>query len=327
MLRVALLCVPSRLATTLGTSSPALRLLSTLPNMQAVERNQHEIYPFISPHAHLKNAAKGKTILITGGSKGIGKATAVQFALAGADEVIISARGLPSLEDARTSVRAAAPNCAVTSVEADVTDPASVQRLFDNLSRTPDVLVNNAGVSLSQDSIVNSDIEKWWADWEINVKGLYLCTRAYLRALAGKPGLILNVSSSVSDMVSPNLSSYATTKMAVNRFTEATHLESAKHGVRCIAFHPGGIAETGMGQTAPPQFRSRLYDTVDLAGGTALYLSTEPASFLSGRFVFSNWDMEQVEKLRGEIESNDLLKSRIGFGDKLSMAVVPPRGA
>lgn len=68
-------------------------------------------------------------------------------------------------------------------------------------------------------------------------------------------------------------------------------------------------------------------NTVDLAGCTALYLSTEPASFLSGRFVFSNWDMEQVEKLRGEIESNDLLKSRICFGDKLSMAVVPPKGA
>ena len=93
------------------------------------------------------------------------QATALQFALAGADAVIISARGLPSLEDAKTSVQAAAPNCAVTSVAADVTDPASVYRLFDNLPRTPDVLVNNAGVYLSQDSIVNSDIEKWWADW------------------------------------------------------------------------------------------------------------------------------------------------------------------
>lgn len=93
------------------------------------------------------------------------QATALHFALAGADAVIISARGLPSLEDAKTSVQAAAPECAVTSVAADVTDPASVQRLFDNLPRTPDVLINNAGVSLSQDSIVNSDIEKWWADW------------------------------------------------------------------------------------------------------------------------------------------------------------------
>ena len=134
------------------------------------------------------------------------------------------------------------------------------------------------------------------------MKGLYLCTRTYLRALAGKPGVILNVSSSVSDMVSPNLSSYATSKTAVNRsvrlpwlivyvpslisgpagsrkqfilvrhhFHEPkasskfeSHLRQAEHaeqGVRCVAFHPGGIAETGMGQTAPPQFRSRLYDT------------------------------------------------------------------
>ena len=75
MLRVALLhvCVRSRLAAIAGTSSPALRLLSTLNNMQPVERNQHDIYPFISPHAHLKNAAKGKTIFIIGGSKGIRK--------------------------------------------------------------------------------------------------------------------------------------------------------------------------------------------------------------------------------------------------------------
>lgn len=122
-----------------------------------------------------------------------------------------------------------------------------------------------------------------------------------LSALAGKPRVILNVSSSVSDMVSPNLSSYATTKMAVNRsvqhpcirlylhlipetcrFTEAIHLgEIPSHqpkelskveiatktsrecpawcSLHCIP--PGGIAETGMGQTAPPQFRSRLYDT------------------------------------------------------------------
>ena len=136
-------------------------------------------------------------------------------------------------------MQAAAPNCAVTSVAADVTDPASVHRLFNSLSRTPDILVNNAGVYMSQDSILNSDIEKWWAGWvriephvhfgvdrellinaifkEINVKGLYICTRTYLCALAGKPGVILNVSSSVSDTVSPNLSSYATSKTAVNR--------------------------------------------------------------------------------------------------------------
>ena len=79
-------------------------------------------------------------------------ATALQFAFAGADTVIMSARG-PLLEEAKSSLQAAVPSCAVTSVAADVTDPVSVQSLFDSLPRTHGVLVNNAGVSLSQLSI------------------------------------------------------------------------------------------------------------------------------------------------------------------------------
>lgn len=65
-------------------------------------------------------------------------------------------------------------------------------------------------------------------------------------------------------------------------------------------------------------------NTVDLAAGTALYLSTPRAGFLAGRFVFSNWDMEQLEGLEDEIVSKDLLKSRIRFGEQLDSAVVPP---
>lgn len=63
---------------------------------------------------------------------------------------------------------------------------------------------------------------------------------------------------------------------------------------------------------------------VNLAAGTALYLSTPRAGFLAGRFVFSNWDMEQVEGLKGQIVSEDLLTSRIRLGDQLSSVVVPP---
>lgn len=112
-----------------------------------------------------------------------------------------------------------------------------------------------------------------------------------------------------------------------------------------------------MGQAAPEQFRSRLYDTgndsshpespisimilpsschldspllkivlsVNLAAGTAVYLSTPRAGFLAGRFVFSNWDMEQLERLEDQIVSEDLLKSRIRFGEQLDNAVIPPK--
>lgn len=63
---------------------------------------------------------------------------------------------------------------------------------------------------------------------------------------------------------------------------------------------------------------------VNLAAGTALYLSTPRASFLAGRFVFSNWDMEQLEGLKEKIVNENLLISRIRFGDQLGSAVIPP---
>lgn len=89
----------------------------------------------------------------------------LQFALAGASTVIISGRNVAPLEDTKSAVEAAAPACQVVPIAADVIDKTSVQQLFDRLPRTPDVLVNNAGVSLCQASIVDSDIDLWWSDW------------------------------------------------------------------------------------------------------------------------------------------------------------------
>ena len=97
-----------------------------------------------------------------------------------------------------------------------------------------------------------------------------------------------------------------------------------KQGVRCIAFHPGGILDTGMGEKAPDYFKPYLYDSLDLAAGTAVYLSTSRAGFLSGRFVFSNYDMEQLEQMKEIILGEDLLKTRVIFGDSFKSAVVAP---
>lgn len=69
----------------------------------------------------------------------------------------------------------------------------------------------------------------------------------------------------------------------------------------------------------------KTVQSVNLAAGTAVYLSTPRAGFLAGRFVFSNWDMEQLEGLEDQIVSEDLLKSRIRFGEQLDNAVIPPK--
>ena len=79
-----------------------------------------------------------------------------------------------------------------------------------------------------------------------------------------------------------------------------------------------------MGESAPDYFKPCLYDSLDLAGGTAVYLSTSRAGFLDGRFVFSNYDMERLEALKDVTVKEDLPKQKVDFGDCLRSTVVPP---
>ncbi|KAF2270131.1 NAD(P)-binding protein [Lojkania enalia] len=295
--------------------------------MATIKRDKHDIYPFISAKGRLAGAAKGKHILITGGGKGIGKAIAIEFALAGATKITITGRDQQALDTTKTLVESQSPGCTITTISADVTNPTSVSSIFAALppGPPPDILINNAGVN-ADSKIADSDPDIWWRDWEVNVKGTYLCTRAYLRLLNGAAGTILNVSTSISDCVLPNMSSYATSKLAVNRFTECVQLEYGAQGVRCIAFHPGGVASTGMGERAPKQFQGMLLDTPELAAGTALYLSTPEAQYLDGRFVFASWDLEDVERRKEQIVGEDLLVSRVRYGGFLSTEIVGLEG-
>jgi NAD(P)-dependent dehydrogenase (short-subunit alcohol dehydrogenase family) len=200
----------------------------------------------------------------------------------------------------------------------DVSRPESVASLFTSLLAPtgpglPHILINNAGAASSITPLVSSDPSTWWADWETNVRGTYLVSRAYLLALAGQPGTIINTSSSACNGVPPGFSGYSGSKAGMNRLTEYIDAEHATQGVRCFAFHPGGIGSTDMGQTAPEWLAPYLIDTTDLAAGTCLYLATERADYLRGRYVSANWDLEAVEGRREEIVEKDLLKTKVSF--------------
>ncbi|KAF7513030.1 hypothetical protein GJ744_011296 [Endocarpon pusillum] len=271
-----------------------------------IERTKHDVYPFISPFSNLAGCANGKTVLVTGSSGGIGRAAAEYFALAGAKVVVITGRNETSLQQTKSAIQAEVPTCDVLDVLLDITDESAVRGLFSKLPAVPDILVNNAGVQKSPKSLVDSNTDDWWSDFEVNVKGLYLSSRAYLRALGGKSGVIVNPKL----LLTRSLSSF--TRSTMNK------------GTHCVAVHPGGIANTGMGINAPPHYRNHLHDTVKLAAGTILYLSTPRAGFLDGRFVFSNWDMEKLEAIQEEITKQDLLKTRLGLAEGMKTDVVPP---
>lgn len=290
--------------------------------MPSIERSIHDVYPFISPTHALSAAATGKTLLITGAGTGVGRAIAQTFAAAGASRIIICGRTRSTLDETKALVEAASPACSVHPLVVDVTDTGSVGALFAQAPFVADILVNNAGICHSPVYVGESEPEVWWRDMEVNVKGVYLCTRAYLKALDGGKGTIINISSSVSDAPAVNMSSYSTAKLAVNRFTEIVQMEYGKQGVNAYALHPGGIVATEMGKNAPPQYADWMCDTAELAAGTALYMSTPRAEYLKGRFVYSSWDMEKVEALKREIVEKNMLVHKLDMGEHMGKAIV-----
>lgn len=133
-----------------------------------VEPKFHDVYPFISPDAGLKDAAQKRTILITGAGSGIGKSIAKTFAQASASTVILTGRTLETLEDVKAEIIKSSPNCNVLALTVDVSIEQSVDELFSSVEAKglrADVLVNNAGVHLDRNSIPKSTPENWWKTW------------------------------------------------------------------------------------------------------------------------------------------------------------------
>jgi NAD(P)-dependent dehydrogenase (short-subunit alcohol dehydrogenase family) len=240
--------------------------------------------------------------------------------------IVITGRDQAALDVAKEEIEKEAPHCTVSGVAANVGTEAAARDVFAALPDDvrADVLVNNAGVCSSPTLLADSDPDSWWNDWQVNVRGTYLMTRAFLRRLKGGPGAIINVTTSVSNTAVPNMSAYGPSKLAVNRLTQIVQAEYGAQGVQCVCFHPGGVATTDMGRSAPAQYRGMLHSTEALGGGTALYLSTPRAAFLGGRMVYAEWDMERVEAHKEHIVGGDLFVSKMGFGEAFSDEIVTP---
>lgn len=285
----------------------------------AVGQPRHsDVYPFVDPRASLKDAALGKTLLVTGAGTGIGKAMAEQFAIAGASSVVIVGRRAEPLEETKTSVELLAPSCRVlVRSGADVADKASVKTLMDSLPEIPDILIHSAAVSLSTAAIDESNPDWWLGDIDNNIRGMYMITTAYLGALkaAGKThARIIHVGSIASWRYVYGRSSYAASKVAMNTFAEYIDREQQAVGndIRCVVMHPGGVLTNLIKNTVVPEaIIGRMTDKAELSGATAVYLSTERSNFLMGRFVVATWDMEELEKQKDKILKEDLLKTRV----------------
>ena len=228
----------------LRSHSCQLRLIHKLGHYFA-EPLHKDTYPAIDSG---KADLTGKSVFISGGSKGIGKATTLSFAKAGASFIAVGARSnLQPLEkavhDAAVSAGKKPPqflpiSLDVTSKESVEDAAAEVKRAFGKL----DILINNAGVVEAPVPIADGDPDIWWNTWIINLRGPYLVTRAFLPLLLKGEYKTIVITNSVGAFGTlPGLSAYQSGKLALLRFADFVNREYGDKGILIYSIHPGSV--------------------------------------------------------------------------------------
>jgi glucose 1-dehydrogenase len=247
---------------------------------------------------------KGKKVLVTGGSSGIGQAIAVRFAEHGAD-VAINYLTTPG-EAAETEQQVHACVAKVRQegvqdvlVQGDVSKEEDVVRMMDETVQGLggiDVLVNNAGIQISRPSheLSQADFEKVLA---VNLRGAFLCAREAIKRFldAGQGGSIINVSSVHQLIPKPNYLGYSVSKGGMQNLTRTLALEYGGQNIRVNGIGPGAtITPINRAWVDDPEKAAMVTShiplgragTADEMGGVACFLASDDAAYITGQTIF-----------------------------------------
>jgi glucose 1-dehydrogenase len=245
---------------------------------------------------------KGKNVLITGASSGIGQAIAVRFAREGANVAINYRSGAEQAEATQALARTARTNGGGKDVivQADVSQEDQVKAMFKTVVDTfgsLDVLVNNAGIQKACPShqIETSDFDRILG---VNVRGPFLCAREAIRHFLnrGGGGVILNNSSVHEVIPKPKYLSYSISKGGLENLTKSLALEYAGHGIRVNAVGPGAVVTPinrawidnpkARGEVESHIPMTRAADAEEIASVFA-FLASDDASYITGQTIFA----------------------------------------
>lgn len=229
---------------------------------------------------------KDKIAIITGASKGIGRAIALGYAREGA-HVALVARSADLLDEVAAEVRAL--DRRALPLPTDVTDEESVERMvaatLDEFGRI-DILVNNAGMA-SYRPVWGIKLSQWEQIMALNLRAPFLCTKHVWKPMkAGGGGVIVNVGSLSGSRGDPLISAYTASKWGLNGFTKSVAEEGKADNIRVNLIAPGKV-DTDM-RAGVAEDKSRMMIAEDCVG-VAIFLASDEAEHIRGQIIELEW--------------------------------------
>lgn len=243
---------------------------------------------------------KDKVVLVTGGSRGIGRACAVAFAKAGASTVVISYAGNEAAAQ-ETVVLLQAEGAKAEAIRFDVSDSAACASAVDGIVKGHgrlDVLVNNAGVAVDG-LVMRVKDEDWDKQLDTNLKGAFSLIRAVSRPMMKqKGGAIINITSVVGEMGNGGQAAYSASKAGLIGLTKSVARELSSRNIRVNAVSPGFIG-TDMTHQINDEMRQKMLEGIPLGrlgnpeevAGAVLFLAGDAASYITGEVLKVNGGM------------------------------------
>jgi gluconate 5-dehydrogenase len=245
----------------------------------------------------------GRTALVTGSSRGLGRAIAEGLAAAGAD-LVLNGVDAARLAESAAAIRAAGHS--VREARFDVTDEASVVAAFEAFDRDGvaiDILVNNAGTQFRKPMV-----ELATADWQrvvdTNLTSAFVVGReAAKRMIARGRGKIINIGSLMSGLARPTIAPYTVSKAGIKALTQAMTAEWAQHGIQANAIGPGYmitdmnqalIEDAAFNAWVTGRTPSRRWGRPEDLVGAAVFLSSAASDYVNGQIIYVDGGMVAV---------------------------------
>ncbi|KAF8516268.1 NAD-P-binding protein [Gautieria morchelliformis] len=263
---------------------------------------RHDVYPGIDPKHHYDaQTFKGKVEI------------ARSYARAGAS-VILVARSQATLDSVKSTINLESPNASVLVVAADVVHAdhvqAAVQAAVAKFGKL-DIAIANAGKADPWGkALTDIDPNSWWMVMDVNIRGVYNVAHFCLPHLDQSKGHFVTISSGAAQLRIPSASHYCVSKHAIGRFNEFIAMEHPD--IKTFAVHPGAIP-TDMSKEVLSA-SGVTFDSIRLPAATLMRLTSGRDNYLSGKYVSTTWDLDEVEeKYKEKIIQEEALVSRLAI--------------